>query len=170
MLKLQCIKVVLLTASALLFGSAANATDEPTPLAFVRGMGITANFGQMLRFGASRMQTYRNIVCAVGSSAGQSLVEQEISAAIAKYQPQWDNNLAAAWSQLLSEGEMKSLLELKQQSPFAAKYQASGPKARQAIIASSSDLLQAALSEGMNNAWGKVPPERASNPAASCKN
>ena len=68
-----------------------------------------------------------------------------------------------------AKGEMTSLLELKQQSPFAAKYQASGPKVGQAMMASSSDLLQLALSEGMNKAWDKVSSER-SSPAAPCMN
>jgi hypothetical protein len=132
-------------------------------------MGINANFGQMLRFGASRMQTFQNIVCVLGGNDGKQLVEQELSSVVAKYQPQWDRNLAVVWIQFLSEAEMQSLLELKQQSPYASKYQAAGPQAGRAMMASSSELLQRALSEGMNNAWSKASSDKSANPAAPCK-
>jgi hypothetical protein len=147
-----------------------NSLDQTTTsLKFIQGMGINANFGQIMLFSAAHMQTYRNIVCVLGPTDAQHLVEQELFPVIAKYQPQWDKNLATAWNQLLSEEEMRSLLELKRQSPYASKYQAAGIQAGQAMKASSEDLLKGALGEAMISAWNKVSAEYSKNPATTCK-
>ncbi|MES2070061.1 MAG: hypothetical protein V4488_06915 [Pseudomonadota bacterium] len=168
-MKISCIVIGLCACSAISFTSLARAGEAETSLTFVKGLGINANFGQMVRFGAVRMQTYRNVVCIVGSSDAKQLVEQELLPAIAKYQPQWDKNLAAVWMQLLTEVEMQSLLDLKRQSPYVSKYQVAGPKAGAAMMSSSSDILQNALSEGMNRAWSKASAEHSVNPAVPCK-
>lgn len=146
-----------------------NSDQTATSLKFIQGMGINANFGQMLRFSAAHMQTYRNIVCVLGSSGAQQLVDQELRPVIAKYQPQWDKNLAAAWNPLLSQEEMNSLLELKRQSPYASKYQAAGAQAGKVMMFSSEDLLKGALGEAMISAWNKVSAEYSGNPATTCK-
>jgi hypothetical protein len=156
----------LVAACALLGGAAARAQSPQTSLEFVKAFGLDANFGRLLRGGAARMQTYRNITCVLGAAPGRQLVEQEMAPITAKYQPQWDRNLADAWGKALTEAEMKSLLAHKRQSPYAAKFRAAGPAVGKAMRVSSSELLTATLSEGMNKAWARAS---AGGVPASCR-
>ena len=154
---------------AIAVSSLAFSDETSTSLLFVKGLGINANFGQMMRFVGAQTQTYRNIVCILGTGGAKHLMEQEFVPVITKYQPRWDQNLAAVWSQQLSEVEMRSLLELKQQSPYASKYKAAGSQVGPAMMAASSDLLKSAVSEAVNNAWNIANTEHLKNPTTTCK-
>jgi len=156
----------LVAACALLGGAAARAQGPQTSLEFVKASGLDAKFGRMLRGGAARTQTFRNITCVLGANPGRQVVEQELAPVAAKYQPQWDRNLADAWGKALTEAEMKSLLAHKRQSPYAAKFRAAGPAVGKAMRVSSSELLTATLSEGMNKAWARAS---AGGVPASCR-
>lgn len=70
------------------FSSMVFSDETPTRLSFVKGLGINANFGQMMRFGGSQTQTYRNIVCILGTIDAKQLMEQELVPVNTKYQPQ----------------------------------------------------------------------------------
>jgi len=58
---------------------------------------------------ASNTQTFRMMVDEVGAEKAERMMRSELNKVIPQYQEQWNQNLAAAYAEVLSEEEVRSL-------------------------------------------------------------
>lgn len=83
----------------------------------------------------------------LGGSMVADVFDLQIDAAVEKYGPQWQTNMAQAWSPLLTDEEMASLMAEGAASPYSEKYSGLRAQAGQAMQASSEDLFKEILTE-----------------------
>lgn len=128
--------------------STASASDEQpseAALAFAGQFSDEQLSGMLSRIGGGSQAMVE--LSQVGGSLVAEVFDLQIDAAVAKYGPQWQSNMAMAWQPLLSEAEMASLLAEGADSPYSDKYLGLRTEAGQAMQASSQDLFREILSE-----------------------
>lgn len=90
-------------------------------LAMVERFNMGSNLGRMAVQVSKTTQTYAMVVEKHGSSGAGVVVAQEVEKLVPAYQARWNQNLASAYSQHLSEDEMRSLAMDGKESPYLRK-------------------------------------------------
>jgi len=144
------------------------ADEESTSLTFVKGMGISEAIGNSI-IGVTQLQVLPDVICALGNAEAKRLVQTELKAAIARHQAQWDHDAAAAWRKSLSEDEMRSLLSLRQQSPYFSKFRAASEAVGQAVMPSILEFHKNVIFEAMDAVRIRTLSVRLESPTESCK-
>lgn len=149
------ILTLLLVALMLSAPHAGKAGDAPLPdpsaaaVTFVSGFSDDHLSGMLSRIGA-RQPT----LMAIGQLNGgllASVFDAEIDKAVLVYGDAWRDNMARAWTPLLTDAELTSLTTAGAQSPFTDKYLALRGEAGQTMQVLSSDLFRQILSEVVAN-------------------
>ena len=125
--------------------------DRPSPAAsaFVAQFS-DAHLGTMLKRIGSRQQP----MVALSQLHGQMLAaiyDAEVAKSVAKYGPEWQDNMARAWTGLLTDEELTSLFEDGATSPHTEKYKTLSTTAGQRMQTLSRDRFRAILSETIQN-------------------
>ena len=128
-------------------------TDE-SALKMVKSLRIGENLMSMSYQAALLTTTQQGIAKSLGAKRANEMLKEELAITVPKYQDEW-NNLAQAYSGLLTSEEFESLAVLKQQSPYMQKFLAARVKAGTAMQAKSKDLLIKVVSEALNSAFRK---------------
>ena len=108
---------------------------------------------------ARTTQTYKVIDSKVGSIEANKILEIELNRTILKYQPQWNQNLADAHSEYLSDEEINSLYYNGKNSPYFEKLVELHGKIGVTMQEKSKDLLTKIVSEAMQGAFKQLPPD-----------
>lgn len=124
---------------------------EPSEAAmtFVGGFSDLHFQGMLQRIGARHPS-----LIAASALNGQLLAavfEAEIAKVVKVRGPEWQRNMALAWTPLLSDAEMSSLTAAGAQSPYVDKYLGLRTKAGQSMQGLSGDLFKEALDEVVAN-------------------
>ncbi|WP_417552241.1 hypothetical protein [Marinomonas fungiae] len=108
---------------------------------------------------ARTTQTYKVIDSKVGSIEANKILEIELNRSILKYQSQWNQNLADAHSEYLSDEEINSLYYNGKNSPYFEKLVELQSKIGVTMQEKSKDLLTKIVSEAMQGAFKQLPPD-----------
>ena len=86
-----------------------------------------------------------------GSANASSIVEKEIKNLLPNYQPQWNKNLANAYSAHLSQDELRSLALDGNQSPYINNFKAAQAPAGEDMKSSSMSILTELAADALFN-------------------
>jgi hypothetical protein len=137
--------------------SAKAAEGDPAPeaVAFVAGFADDLFAGMLAQFGMQAPE-----LAALAEVHGHERVakffQAEIVRAVGKYGAIWRRNLALAWTPLLTAAELESLTTIGSQSPYLDKYMGLRVTAGGAMQELSSELLQTALREVVENTVARI--------------
>ncbi|MGI4856317.1 MAG: hypothetical protein ACRYHA_05210 [Janthinobacterium lividum] len=95
---------------------------------------------------------YPSIVQALGDHAGDALVHEKLVQFAPKYQEQWDANLAAAYSAVYTEDELRSFAEKGPESDRIAEFNAKRGDVGSIMRDKSEALLNAYVADALNSA------------------
>ncbi|MBU2881992.1 hypothetical protein KO525_05270 [Psychrosphaera sp. B3R10] len=126
------------------------------PLQFVQELKLGNNLKAMGLKVSLNTETYRIIKSEVGDKKAKEILLIELNKSINKYQKEWDKNLSSAYDEVFKDNELKSILELKQKSPYAKKFIESQRKVGESMQNRSGDLLNKVVAEAIKNAFSKV--------------
>lgn len=90
-------------------------------LAMVERFNMGSNLEQMAIQVSKITHTYAMVAEKHGATNAPSVVAQEVKKLISSYQPQWNQNLANAYSSHLSQQELRSIALEGKKSPYAGK-------------------------------------------------
>jgi hypothetical protein len=128
--------VIFLCATLSLFGCSERATaldqvsekavdqvlmSSNPALAMVERFNMGSNLEQMAIQVSKTTHTYAMVAQKHGATNAPSIVAQEVKKLIPSYQPQWNKNLANAYSSHLSQQEIHSIALDGKKSPYADK-------------------------------------------------
>ncbi|MEM0945260.1 MAG: hypothetical protein AAGI70_15090, partial [Pseudomonadota bacterium] len=99
-----------------------------------------------------------------GRLTGQ-VFDQEIDRAVAARGPEWQRNLALAWTPLMSEAELTSLTNAGAQSPHVEKYLNLRGAAGERMQELSGDLFGEILEDVVRATYARLTPEPAGEEA-----
>ena len=147
-----------LVLTAPLPAQSADIPQEPSDAAVTFAAGFSADqlSGMLSRIGARQPQ-----MMALGQMDGSTLAavfDAEIARAVQKYSDQWQQNMARAWTPLMTEDELTSLTAEGAQSPHVDKYLKLREEAGQNMQAISGDLFKQILKEVMQNTINALAP------------
>ena len=108
---------------------------------------------------ARTTQTYKVIDSKVGSIEANKILEIELNRSILKYQSQWNQNLADAHSEYLSDEEINSLYYNGKNSPYFEKLVELQGKIGVTMQEKSKDWLTKIVREAMQGAFKQLPPD-----------
>ncbi|MDB6141422.1 MAG: Uncharacterized protein JWP80_466 [Pseudomonas sp.] len=152
--KLLFILLVLLTFD--LPGTVLAADANENALAFVQQRHLGDSLAWMGFQVASRTTTYAGIVQKVGKVQGQTIVQDELQRLQPTYQDQWNRNMAAAYAESFTPGEMRVLNEGNPPKDLADKFRAKQKDVGSSMKAKSADLLNSYVTKALFNAVTKV--------------
>ncbi|WP_244193776.1 hypothetical protein [Bordetella genomosp. 12] len=141
---------------ALLLAAAAplHAQDsQAAALALVEQRHLGDNLAALGAQVAIRTSTYAVLVKRLGQEQAGALVRQQLRQALPKYQPQWNAHLATAYASVFSAAELASLAREGQASAAAPKLAAHQQDIGEDMRARSTPVLQAYVTEAMNQAF-----------------
>ncbi len=98
-------------------------------------------------------QTYKMMVKKEGQGKADILLANALRDSIAKYQHQWDENLAQAYSEHLNQTEINSLYYNGKNSPFYKKQMSLQKSIGNKMKALSDKLLNTVVSDALQNAF-----------------
>ncbi|TFW25523.1 hypothetical protein E4L96_05455 [Massilia arenosa] len=156
-------RVMILMVVWVLAAAPAWAGSQEACIGMVHGAKLGASFGEMLFQTGTQTKTYSMLANRVGNERAESMFRAEMPAVVARYQAEWNGNLARAWGQLLSDAECRSLAELGGKSPYRQRFETYTPAAAEAMRTTSGPLLQRAVSDALYSAFVKAmapPPVR----------
>ncbi len=150
MLRLSALFVALMLLAAPAV-SANQTAEKPSEAAmlFAGGFSNDQLSGMLSRIGARQPP-----LLALGQMDGSTLsvvFDAAIADAVKKYGPQWQQNMALAWTPLLNEEELASLTTMGAQSPHVEKYLGLREQAGQNMQKLSGDLFRDILQEVIGN-------------------
>jgi len=136
--------------AALLLPAAPKASEQPgepsqAAMDFVLGFSDTHLTGMLQRIGAQ--QPVLVAASQVNAELLVAVFEAEIAQALKVYGPQWQRNLAIAWTPLLTDDELHSLASQGASSPHTEKYLELRGEAGKTMQSLSQDLFKQVLSE-----------------------
>ena len=126
------------------------------PLQFVQELKLGNNLKAMGLKVSLKTETYRIIKSEIGDKKAKEILLIELNKSINKYQKEWDTNLSLAYDEVFKDNELKSILELKQKSPYAKKFIDSQRTVGKSMQSRSGDLLNKVVAEALKNAFSKV--------------
>lgn len=97
-------------------------------------------------------QAYPSIVQALGDPAGDALVHEKLVQFAPKYQEQWNANLAAAYSAVYTEDELRSFAEKGAASERIAEFKAKRGDVGAIMRDTSQALLDAYVADALDSA------------------
>ena len=92
-----------------------------------------------------------------------AVFDAEIDKAVVKYGPEWQRNMARAWTPLMTDDELLSLATAGAQSPHTDKYLGLRTQAGQSMQVLSEDLFREILEEVIRNTLAELQPEPQQN-------
>jgi hypothetical protein len=105
---------------------------------------------------AKTTETYKIIVSKVGKEKANEIIDKELKRTIAKFQEQWDSNLAIAHSKHITKLEVNSLYYNGKESPYFKKRRTLQRKIGDSMKELSGQLLTKVVSEAMQNSYAEV--------------
>jgi hypothetical protein len=139
------------------------AATEASCMEMVKGVKLGATFGEMLFQSGTSTQTYVMLANKVGSEKAEAMFRQEMVPVVARYQEEWNRNLARAWAKQLTDAECQSLGKLGGKSPHRQRFESTSQAAGEAMNTTSAPLLRRAASEVLYAAFARTmvaPPAR----------
>jgi len=133
-------------------------TAPDQALVFVQDHHLGESLGWLGYQVASRTVTFATIVEAVGRTQAQTLVQDELQNLQPHYQPEWDRNLAAAYSQSFTPEELQQLNVGEPAQPLANKFRAKQRDVGMDMKGRSSELLKVYVSTALDSALKKAKP------------
>lgn len=133
-------------------------TAPDQALIFVQDHHLGESLGWLGYQVASRTVTFATIVEAVGRTQAQALVQDELQSLQPQYQPEWDRNLAAAYSQSFTPEELQQLNVGEPAQPLANKFRAKQRDVGMDMKGRSSELLKVYVSTALDSALKKAKP------------
>lgn len=118
---------------------------------------LGSNLSSMAKKVAERTQTYQMIKFELGASETDKLIAIELGLTIEKYQDEWNQNLANAYSEFLTIEEINSLYYNGKHSPYFDKQLKLNRKIGASMQNKSKELLTKVVSEAVSKAFKKVP-------------
>ncbi|MEM6904374.1 MAG: hypothetical protein AAF568_00630 [Pseudomonadota bacterium] len=152
--------ILVLAALALpAWAETAPGPTEPSPAAmsFVAGFSDDHLSGMLSRIGG-RSEALSVLAQVHGRLTGQ-VFDQEIDRAVAARGPEWQRNLALAWTPLMSEAELTSLTNAGAQSPHVEKYLDLRGAAGERMQELSGDLFGEILEDVVRATYARLTPE-----------
>ncbi|MDO7898363.1 hypothetical protein [Pseudomonas citrulli] len=93
--------------------------------------------------------TYAMIAEKLGNARANSALSEEINALLPRYQPKWDENLAAAYEQSFSEQELSSLVAEGRASKYVATVRERQAEIGHYMQASAAPVLTALVTDAL---------------------
>jgi len=149
---------LLTLASSLFWSTPASAADESAyaaALRFVEEQQVGRNLPMMARKTISNTVTYRGMVSNLGQSKADRYVETELAGALPKYQPRWNETLAASYSKFFSADELDSLRREGKSSLVVPKLTRVWDELGREMKEQGASILVAYTSEALNAAFKK---------------
>lgn len=140
------------------------------PIGFAKENNIAAlNLIEKMRLGDNlkilsyqtilKTQTYLIIARTVGEEKANFLIKEEIEKASQKYQQQWNKNLAAAYAEFFTSGELVFLANEHKSSLYVKKLFKSQDQVGASMQSKSLDLLHSLNVDVLSNAFEKITPK-----------
>ena len=131
--------------------SPAQVVGDPA-LALVDRYDLGSNLERMANDVAKATHTYGLVAQVHGANNASAVVAREIEKLVPIYQEQWNKNLANAYSTHFSQAELRSLIAMGKNSPFAGKLVAERHVVSQNMQQHSEALLKELVTEALTNA------------------
>lgn len=138
-------------------GAAGAQTSDDVALEFVRTFQLGDNLRQMATTVIGSSIGYRVIVSKLGEEGARALVAEQLGQSVARYQDQWDRNLAASFLDYFTAPELASLMREKRDSPYVAKWLTHRDDIGRRMEGRSRDLLVTVVAEALANANAAAP-------------
>jgi hypothetical protein len=132
--------------------SATGATSNEIALSLIQKYGFGRNLTNISYQAAMQTQTYKMIVNKVGEKKAESAVKGEIDKLLPSYQSQWNKNLAASYSQVISAEKLQSLLNEGPSSKYADELKAKQGEIGTLMQSKSTGLLNEFITKAMDSA------------------
>jgi len=126
---------------------------------FVAQAQIGRNLSILALSAAKRTNTYVMIATKLGSADANRAVSSEIKALLPQYQPEWDENLAAAYEKSFSQEELSSLVSEGRASKYAVKVIEQQSEIGRDMQSSSEPILIALVTEALKATLSKYVPK-----------
>lgn len=125
--------------------------DQPSPaaMAFVRQFSDAHLTAMLTRIGARQEP-----MVALSQLHGQMLAavfDAEVARSVEKHGPEWQRNMARAWTGLMTDEELTSLGTDGAASPYSEKYEGLSGTAGKRMQSLSQDLFRGILAETIQN-------------------
>lgn len=130
---------------------------SPEALAFVSQFSDDHLSGMLSRIGGQ--STVMSELSKIDGRVLAAALDAEIDAAVERHGDEWAHNMALAWSPLLGDVEMASLVEDGANSPYADRYLAQRDEAAAGMATLSQDLFREILAEVMRNTLKRLSGE-----------
>jgi hypothetical protein len=124
----------------------ASETDLQAAIEFVRKTGLNGNF-KVLAVQLANSTTTGAMLATAHKSEFVRVFREQVILVTAKYQDDWDRNLALAHLEIFTADELKSLLAENTASPYATKYLENRDSVGVSMRARSETLLGTATTE-----------------------
>lgn len=154
-------KIALFLSLALIAAQPAMAASPQAAAQFVQRHGIGNNLKPMAMAVAQNTQTFAMIVSKSGASQAQAMVSSELDRCAAKYQSQWNANLAQVYAQHFTDEELASLTAEGRNSRFSSKLAANMNTIGAEVQRLSQPVLTAYVTEALGTAFERVSPKQA---------
>ena len=99
--------------------SHADPTVEDAAADLVKRQHMGGNLGPLAVAMAVRTPTFATLATKLGTAAAKAEVKREVGVLVYRYQPRWNQNLAAAYAKNFNSEELVSLANAGRQSPYA---------------------------------------------------
>ncbi len=136
------------------------ADPDPVALAAIKKMGLGSNLATLSYRLAQETPTYQKLVEALGVQKARLLVRDEVTRLAAKYQEQWDRNLALAYTEFMLPRELQSLAETGPSSPAFAKFTQKQAEVNRSMEAKSAGLMKDLAWEALTSATAQAGTQK----------
>lgn len=126
---------------------------DSVALEFVEELRLGRNLSAMALRVASNSQTYRMVAKEAGEKAAWKSLQKEIAAVSAKYQDEWNQNLAFVYGEQFTVEQLKSVMDKKQQSPHFSEMGKKQAEIGAAMQERSNGLLTRVVAEALENLY-----------------
>ncbi|UGQ47445.1 hypothetical protein [Massilia endophytica] len=128
---------------------------QPSAVDFVQRHDLGSNMETLGLAVAQRTQTFALMASKLGQSEAKVLVSREMDIQAARFQPQWNANLAKVYSRHFSPEELASLASEGRSSRYLAKLGSKQAEIGAEVQQVSAPILTEYVSASLNEAFAK---------------